>query len=844
MEGDSLSRKFLVTSGLQNNLFIDTGTGVPLQRMVKEGSFIFGMTSSSSTSSSSHSMMESSQPNLKKSKMTLNNSSVSSFEQSSNPNINIYNNKIFSENYKKIMEKKQALPVFAKMEEFLSLVRKNQFLILVGETGSGKTTQIPQFLLHEFYKTGLMIGCTQPRRVAAISVAKRVAEELDVSLGDQVGYTIRFEDTCSSKTILKYMTDGMLLREAMIDPILSKYSCIVLDEAHERTTATDILMGLLKQIAKNRPDLKIVIMSATLDSGRFREFFNDAPELSVSGRTFPVEIFYTEKPEKDYLDAAIRTAIHIHLDESPGDILLFLTGEEEIEETCKKIKAQLDVIGKAIPELRIIPCYSSLPPSQQQRIFDPSPAPRFPGALPGRKLIISTNIAETSLTIDGIVYVIDPGFVKQKVYNPRTRVESLLVTVISKASAQQRAGRAGRTKPGKAYRLYTEKSFKTELISQTPPEILRSNLGSVVLELKKLGIDDLVHFDFMDPPAPETMMRALELLNYLGALDDEGELTEQGRKMAEFPLDPQLSKVLLESSRLGCSSEILTIVSLLSVQNCFIRPYEMREEADDAKRQFSHPDSDHLTLLNVYNSYLEQKNGKFESGNGNESGNDNRDDTDNSLNVNNETSLFYWFQDNYLNGRALKAAQDVRDQLQRIMERLKLPIVSCINSFSNSSQSQSSNSNSNSNSSSSRYSNQKGGNDNLKNGNSSSSKSTIQSDLIILKAIASGFFMQVGYLHKKGNYVTIKDNQQVRPHPSSSIESHPDWIVYNEFVLTTQNYVRTISVIKPEWLLEISPKYYNIEKWPLSDAKRALESIQMKLKKEEYFRQKRQENQI
>jgi pre-mRNA-splicing factor ATP-dependent RNA helicase DHX15/PRP43 len=337
-------------------------------------------------------------------------------------------------------------------------------------------------------------------RKVSLNRARSYSSSCLVKLGRHVGYSIRFEDmTEPGTTFLKYVADGMLLREAMTDHDFSHYSTIILDEAHERTLATDILMGLLKSLAKRRSDLKIIIMSTTLDAHKFQRYFGSAgggtqlaPLLEVQGRQHPVEVFYTQEPEPDYVEASIRTVLMIHRAEDPGDILLFLTGEEEIEETYKKIKVEADDFMNQDPDsvgpLICIPLYSSLPPSQQQRIFDPPPSARSGGEPLGRKVIVSTNIAETSLTVDGIVYVVDPGFSKQRVYNPRIRVDSLLVSPISKASAQQRAGRAGRTRPGKCFRLYTEKDFVKELEEQTHPEILRSNLANVVLQLVKLGI--------------------------------------------------------------------------------------------------------------------------------------------------------------------------------------------------------------------------------------------------------------------------------------------------------------------------------------------------------------------
>ena len=352
---------------------------------------------------------------------------------------NAFTGKPLSQKYFNILKTRRNLPVHAQRDEFLQMYQKSQILVFVGETGSGKTTQIPQFVLFDDLpqNNDKMVACTQPRRVAAMSVAQRVADEMDVTLGEEVGYSIRFDDKTSPSTLLKYMTDGMLLREAMTDPELKRYSTIILDEAHERTLATDIMMGLLKGVIERRPDLKLIVMSATLDAQKFQKYFNNAPFLPVPGRTHPVEIFYTQTPEKDYVEAAIRTVLQIHATEPAGDILLFLTGEEEIEDACRKIRLEVDEMIREADAGPIVvhPLYGTLNPAQQQKIFDKAPEARRPGGRPGRKCIVATNIAETSLTIDGIVYVVDPGFSKQKVYNPRVRVESLLVSPISKASA-------------------------------------------------------------------------------------------------------------------------------------------------------------------------------------------------------------------------------------------------------------------------------------------------------------------------------------------------------------------------------------------------------------------------
>uniref|UniRef100_A0A7M6DPX2 RNA helicase n=2 Tax=Clytia hemisphaerica TaxID=252671 RepID=A0A7M6DPX2_9CNID len=455
-----------------------------------------------------------------------------------------------------------------------------------------------------------------------------------------VGYSIRFEDCSSEKTIVKYMTDGMLLREFLGEPDLESYSVMIIDEAHERTLHTDILFGLIKDIARFRSDIKLLISSATLDAEKFSSFFDDAPIFRIPGRRFPVDIFYTKAPEADYLDACVVTVLQIHLTQPLGDVLVFLSGQEEIETCNELLQERVRKLGTKIKELLILPIYANLPSDMQAKIFEPTP----PGA---RKVVIATNIAETSLTIDGIVYVIDPGFCKQKSYNPRTGMESLVVTPVSKASANQRAGRAGRVAAGKCFRLFTAWAYNNELEENTIPEIQRTNLGNVVLLLKSLGINDLINFDFMDPPPAETLILALEQLYALGALNHKGELTKLGRKMAELPVDPMMSKMILASEKYKCVEQILSISAMLSVNaSIFYRPKDKIVHADNARKNFFRPGGDHLTLLNVYEQWVESG---FST---------------------------QWCYENFIQFRSMRRARDVRDQLVGLMERVEIELTS------------------------------------------------------------------------------------------------------------------------------------------------------------------------
>ncbi|KAF6263292.1 P-loop containing nucleoside triphosphate hydrolase protein [Scenedesmus sp. NREL 46B-D3] len=526
---------------------------------------------------------------------------------------------------KSIAQQRRSLPVYTIRDELLQVIRENPVTIVVGETGSGKTTQMTQYLHEDGYTSLGVIGCTQPRRVAAMSVAKRVSEEMGVELGQEVGYAIRFEDCTSDKTFIKYMTDGVLLRETLSSDDLFQYKAIIMDEAHERSLNTDVLFGILKKVVAARADFKLIVTSATLDSQKFATFFGNAPVYTIPGRTFPVDTLWSRTPQEDYVEAAVKQVACGWLQQHPTHQLL-CRRQEEIEATCFSLSERLDHMrsgGQDVPELMILPIYSQLPSDLQAKIFDKAPDGT-------RKCIVSTNIAETSLTVDGIYYVIDTGYVKMKVYNPKMGMDALQVFPESQAAANQRSGRAGRTGPGTAYRLFTESAFKHEMLVSSVPEIQRTNLANVVLLLKSLN---------------ENILNSMHQLWVLGALDNVGGLTATGKHMVEFPLEPALAKLLLAGAAMGCSAEALTIVSMLSVPSVFFRPPDRLRNA--AREKFFVPESDHLTLLHVYQQW---KNNGY------------RGD---------------WCARHYLQGKGLKKAKEVRAQLLDIMKQQRLPLTSC-----------------------------------------------------------------------------------------------------------------------------------------------------------------------
>ncbi|KAH7320901.1 P-loop containing nucleoside triphosphate hydrolase protein [Stachybotrys elegans] len=652
------------------------------------------------------------------------------------------------------------LPIAKHRESLLYVVETFPVTIVIGQTGSGKTTQLPQYLDSAGWcADGKIIAVTQPRRVAATTVAVRVAEELGCEIGKEVGYSIRFEDLTSSSTRIKFMTDGLLIREALVDPLLTRYSVIMVDEAHERSISTDILLGLLKKIRRKRPELRIIISSATLQAEQYLQFFTEGEDssqskendslandictiVSIEGRTFPVDVLYLEKPAEDYVEKAIETVFDIHSQEGEGDILVFLTGREEIDNAVQAVSERAIDLNSRLGRLQPLPLYAGLSTEQQMYVFDQLPDGT-------RKVVFSTNIAEASVTIPGIVYVIDTGFVKLRAYDPRTGIESLTATPVSQASASQRAGRAGRTKPGKCFRLYTEDDYQS-LPKANVPEIQRSNLAPVILQLKALGIDNIVRFDFLTSPPAELVAKALELLYSLGALDEYAKLTRPlGSRMAELAVEPMMAKTLLSAESFGCLSEILTIAAMTSLGGSVWFHHEgERKRMESSRRKFAVEEGDHLTLLNVYQAFVTK--GKKEA---------------------------KFCHDHNLNYKSLSRAVSIRAQLKRYLERFGITVDESL------------------------ASREQGADNN---------KKTEQ----IRRCLTAGFFAHAARMQPDGTFRNVEGGTILHAHPSSLMFNRKaDWVIFHEVMEAGEKkMIRDITKIEKDWLLEYGAEFYTVSK--------------------------------
>lgn len=553
------------------------------------------------------------------------------------------------------MSRRRRLPIHAHRDSILFAVETYKTVILVGETGCGKSTQVPQFLHDAGWSAGgRIVACTQPTRLAAATVAKRVAAERGCALGKEVGYAVRFGNNCDERqTRIKYMTDGHLLREMMVDPLLRKYAVVMIDEAHERKIFTDVIFGLLRKIRAKRPELRLIIASATLQVDVFRRYFDRGLSfrgttkiLSLTRRQHALDVMYLDRPCSDYVEKAVQTTAMIHRTERPGSILVFMPGVEDVENVVRALRDMNPTASNHQWSVRRL--HGSLSYGQQMRAFDRP----IPGV---RKIVVATNIAEASLTIPDVRYVVDSCFVKMPAYNPVSALETLVTQPISKASAIQRAGRAGRVRPGKVFRLCTERDFESTLRANTVPEMQRSSMAWVVLQLKALGIDDVLHFEFLSPPSAAALADGMETLFALGAIDTFGKLTEPlGLHMAEFPVEPRASRMLLSSYEFGCSEEAVAIAAMTSIHDdVFVRAGRSKErqrEREDAIRSFGSSSGDHLTLLNVFRAYLDADRGRK------------------------------WCEEHFLSIRALERAYEIRQQLVRYLRRFKpknRPFSSC-----------------------------------------------------------------------------------------------------------------------------------------------------------------------
>ncbi|XP_037402269.1 probable ATP-dependent RNA helicase DHX40 isoform X2 [Pygocentrus nattereri] len=658
------------------------------------------------------------------------------------------------------------LPIHQHGEKLVGAVKGSQFLVVTGETGSGKTTQLPQFL----YRAGLCrdgkIGVTQPRRVAAITVAQRVCQEMGVRLGVEVGYQVRFDDCTSKDTLIKYVTDGCMLREILADPNLTQYSVVILDEVHERSLNTDVLLGLLKKTSGGSRGrtvpLKVVVMSATLQTDKLSAFLGHCPVFTIPGRTYPVKELFCgrigpkEMDSSVYVKEVVKVALDVHTNEASGDILVFLTGQNEIEKACdllfekaESIDYRYDVHDRTVEGLLVLPLYGSMPTDQQKQIFQPAPE----GV---RKCVVATNIAATSLTIDGIKYIVDSGFVKQLNHNSRVGLDILEVVPISKSEAQQRAGRAGRTSAGKCFRIYSKEFWENCMPEYTTPEIQRTSLTSVVLTLKCLGVHDVIRFPYLDRPEERFLLTALKQLYQYDAIDRKGNVTRLGKLMVEFPLPPGLTRALLQSAALGCEELMLPVAAMLSVENIFIRPGhpEKQKEAEIIHKELAASagsSNDFLILLCIFEKCKASENPSS------------------------------WCKDHWIHWRAVKSAFSVETQLREILFHLKRKEFPQETFEGSSSE-------------------------------------------LLRHCLCIGYFTNVARRSMGKAFCTMDGHgSTVHVHPSSSLfgqEAQLDWIIFHDVLVTSRVYVRTVCPIRYDWVKDLLPKLHEIDVYELSSVAR------------------------
>ena len=622
-----------------------------------------------------------------------------------------------------------ALPIYARRSEIKATVRKHQVSIILGETGSGKSSQLPQYIYEAGFGDMGTIVCTQPRKVAAMSLAKHVAQEMASPLGKLVGYQVGGVRNMTSKANVVYMTDFTLLNDCIRDPLLKKYSCIIIDEAHERTVYTDLLIAMIKKCLPARPDLRLIVTSATIDPDIFMRYFDDCPLLQVSGRMFPVEVFYQEGSIQNHMHEAVRLALKLHAREKTGDILVFLTSPADIDRACNMFNAQ---------GCKVLPLHGRLQPADQNKIFEPV-------ARGVRKVIFATNCAETSLTIPGIKFVIDSGLVKEKTYDGARNMESLEVRRISKSSANQRKGRAGRTDSGQCYRLYTREQFDA-MDAMTTPEIFRVHLGQMLMKLMELGVDDPLSFEYVQAPHPESFNTAMTLLNRLGACTS-GTLTELGMRMAKLPLEPRLARFILQAADEGIPFTATVAASLCTLAgNIFFRSGtdEEKDKADKLKIRFCDQQGDMLTMILAFREW----DGIAEKGKSN------------------------WCIKNSLNAKSMRMVRDTVKEIRGVLQtELGMRVD---HKFEEE--------------------------DKIR---EILPKSLLRSFCDSL-AFFSGYERAGYFLCETGRKAQLT---RVQAHPSSAfrfLAKTPRWVVYSQLLTTSQSFILNLTSVKEDWVKELT----------------------------------------
>lgn len=746
----------------------------------------------------------------------------------------------------------------------LKEIKENNSVIVIGETGSGKTTQLAQYLFEEFGLKGGAIAVTQPRRLAAKTTAARVADEIGCELGGLVGYNVRFDNKTTDKTKIKFLTDGMLLRECMVDRDLSQYSYILIDEAHERSINTDILCALVRQIQARREDLKVIIMSATLEAELFASYFK-AKVLYVQGRQYPVEVLYTNVAQRQWIDSLVSTVIQINLEEESkrGDILAFLTGKEEIEDVARILEEKARLFPPQCAKLIVCPLYGAQSSEQQQSAFEPTPR----GC---RKVVLATNIAETSITVPNIKFVIDSGLAKQKQRATREQIDKLTLPIetlkkkeettpskvwspanghhasngtptkqqkragagghvdmlalvsVSRAQAWQRAGRAGRTQPGKTYRLYTESYFLHAMPESQVAEIRRVDLTNLILQLMTIGVEDVLDFPWLEAPDKTHLRQALTTLVLHNAVNNEKKITALGRKMSAFPIEPRFSKALIFSQKFECTHAVLTIVAMLNTENVFFAPsansngplgtadatssssstqsrfssrsvyddnggisMHARSAMDAARQTFASAMGDHVFLLNVFNAWaLESQAGRKK-----------------------------WCQNHYVNWRSMQQAADIRTQLEGYWRDAKMKLPEADNyAAAEMTQLQSSSAKI-----LARHKAAESSSEGAPKPQATVGPTEWQ-DLCdrIAKSFIMGFFEQIAIRRPNGTYETLKESEPVHIHPASVMfNAKPECVLFNELVYTKNFYIRDVLAIQRIWLDECVPNFSaNMNKTP------------------------------